>query len=334
MLPIKNRFGLLVIYVVLSIFAAYSVLPFFWSMLQSVKTVRQANAPTPLIFFEPTFQNYGELWLDEVPQRLGLLALALVGVIAGLILLAIFAQRLPIPKPMIWLALCAAFFGLLLAIPRVVDTTEFYDFFFNTAVVTIGTVLVSVTIGCLSGYALARFTEIDGVVLLIAALTFRALPGLAFALPYFTLAQYTGLNDTYFLLILVLVAADQPFTIWMLRGFFSEIPRELEEAAMVDGASFGMLFRKIIMPLMWPGIISTALFTVLLVYHEFLLVLVLNQSQWTMSVAISQFAGTQYSTRSTLPFAASVSATLLIMVVVLVFQKQLVKGITAGAVKG
>jgi ABC-type glycerol-3-phosphate transport system permease component len=85
---------------------------------------------------------------------------------------------------------------------------------------------------------------------------------------------------------------------------------------------------------MWSGIISTALFTVLLVYHEFLLILVLAQREWTMSVPISQYAGTQYSSRSTLPFAASVSATLLIMVVVFVFQKQLVKGMTAGAVKG
>ncbi len=235
---------------------------------------------------------------------------------------------------MIWWALAGAFLGLLLAIPRVVNTTEFYDFFFNTIVVAAGTVIVSITIGCLSGYALARFTKIDSVILLIAALAFRALPGLAFALPYFTLGQVTGLHDTYFLLILVLVAADQPFTIWMLRGFFTEIPREIEESAMVDGASFGVAFRKIIIPLMWPGIISTALFTVLLVYHEFLLVLLLAQSEWTMSVAISQYAGSQYSSRSTLPFAASVSATLLIMVVVFIFQKQLIKGMTAGAVKG
>lgn len=334
MLPIKNRAALFSIYVVLSVFAAYSALPFFWTTLQSVKTVRQANSPTPLFVFEPTFQNYAELWLNAVPANLGTLALALIAVIGGLIVLAILAQRLPIPRAIIWLALSGAFFAILVTIPRVVDTTEFYDFFFNTIVVTAGTVLVSISIGCLSGYALARFTKIDAIILLVAALAFRALPGLAFALPYFTLGQVTGLHDTYLLLILVLVAADQPFTIWMLRGFFTEIPREIEESAMVDGASFVTSFRKIIMPLMWPGIISTALFTVLLVYHEFLLVLVLAQSEWTMSVAISQYAGTQYSSRSTLPFAASVSATLLIMVVVLVFQKQLVKGITAGAVKG
>lgn len=334
MLPIKNRGALFLIYVVLALFAAYSALPFFWATLQSVKTVRQANSLTPLFVFEPTFQNYSELWLNVVPQNLGALALALIGIILGLILLAIFAQRLPIPRFVIWLVLCGALFAILVAIPRVVNTTEFYDFFFNTVVVTAGTVLVSVTIGCFSGYALARYTRIDAVVLLVAALAFRALPGLAFALPYFTLGQITGLHDTYLLLILVLVAADQPFTIWMLRGFFTEIPREIEESAMIDGASFLTSFRSIIMPLMWPGIISTALFTVLLVYHEFLLVLVLAQSKWTMSVAISQYAGSQYSSRSTLPFAASVSATVLIMVVVFVFQKQLVKGITAGAVKG
>ena len=67
----------------LSVFAVYSALPFFWSMLQSVKTVRQANSPTPLIFFTPTFQNYAELWLDAVPQNLTSLLLALIGVIAA-----------------------------------------------------------------------------------------------------------------------------------------------------------------------------------------------------------------------------------------------------------
>jgi multiple sugar transport system permease protein len=227
-----------------------------------------------------------------------------------------------------------AIIAILLVIPHIVDTSQFYDFFVNTIIVTVGVVIISISIGCLAGYALARYKGIDGMVLLVAALAFRALPSMAFALPYFVLGQVTGLHDTYFLLIIVMVAVDQPFTIWMLRSFFADIPREIEEAAAIDGADLLTAFWKVIIPIMWPGIISTALFTVLLVYQEFLMVLVLAQSKWTMSVAISQFAGSEYTSHSTLPFAASVSATMLIMIVVFFFQNQLVKGLTVGAVKG
>jgi multiple sugar transport system permease protein len=333
MLPIKNRLYLFIIYLILFAFAIYSVLPFLWTALQSIKTVLQAESLTPLFIFKPTFQNYIDLWLKSVPKNPLQFSLVFLGTILGLILLVILLQRLPISRAVSWFVLLGGIILILYAIPRVLDTAQFYEYFLNTVIVATGTVIVSIGIGCLSGYALARFKGIDGLVLLIAALSFYSLPSLAYALPYFTLGQITGLHDTYFLLIVVMVALDQPFTIWMLRSFFADIPIEIEEAALVDGANRLTAFWKVVIPIMWPGIISTALFTVIGVYHSFLIVLVLAQLNWTMSVAVSQYAGSEYTRFSTMPFAASISASLLIMVVVIFFQKQLVKGLTAGAIK-
>ena len=226
------------------------------------------------------------------------------------------------------------FFILLWIIPRVVDVSQFYDYFINTIIVTIGTIVVSISIGCLAGYGLARYAGIISVVILIAALAFRALPRLAFILPYFFIGSITGLTDTHFLVIITLVAVNQPFTIWMLRSFFMEIPKELEQSAMVDGASRLVAFVRVIVPIVWPGIISTALFSLLLAYNEFLLVRLLTQSNWTLPVAISRFTGGEDPRHLTLAAASAVSATIPIMLVILFFQKNLVKGLTAGAVKG
>jgi len=166
-----------------------------------------------------------------------------------------------------------------------------YNYFLNSVVVTVGTVLISISIGCLAGYGLARYSGIAGVVILFAALAFRALPRMAFILPYYYFAQLSGLYDTFPLLIVTFVAINQPFTIWMLRSFFMEIPKDLEESAMVDGAGRLVAFARVIIPVMWPGIVATALFTLLLAYNEFLLVRILTQTNWTLPVAISRFTG-------------------------------------------
>ena len=103
---------------------------------------------------------------------------------------------------------------------------------------------------------------------------------------------------------------------------------------MVDGANRLTAFRKVIIPIMWPGIISTALFSLLLAYNEFLLVRLLAPTKWTLPVAISRFTGGEDPRHITLAAAASISATIPIVLVILFFQKNLVKGLSAGAVKG
>ena len=184
------------------------------------------------------------------------------------------------------------------------------------------------------GLAYRATPGILGVVVLIAALAFRALPRLAFVLPYYWIGSALDLIDTRLLVIITLVAVNQPFTIWMLRSFFMEIPKDLEESAMVDGANRLVAFLRVIIPIMWPGIIATALFTLLLAYNEFLLVRILTQLNWTLPVGISRYTGGEDPRHLTLAAAASVSATIPIIIVILFFQKQLVKGLAAGAVKG
>ena len=106
----------------------------------------------------------------------------------------------------------------------------------NSITVTIMTVVISISIGLLAGYGLARYSGISGAIILILALGFRALPR-CFVLPYFIVAKELGILTRVLVIVLALVAINQPFTIWMLRSFFMEIPREIEEAAMVDGAT-------------------------------------------------------------------------------------------------
>jgi multiple sugar transport system permease protein len=331
---VENPIARACIYLVLIVFIIYSITPFAWTALQSLKNVRQAFAKTPLLIFEPTFQNYSDLWISSTPENFGFLGFILIAMLATIILLIVFAERIPLPQGVLYVGILAFIVFFFWFIPQIVDTAEFYNYFLNSVIVTVGVVVISMTVGSISGYALARYTGLAGVVILIVALGFRALPRMAFALPYYSLGQMTGMHDTYIMLILVLVAANQPFTIWMMRAFFAEIPKELEESAKIDGLGPLAAFLRVIIPTAWPGIISTGLFSLLLAYHEFLLARVLTQSKWTLPVAIAQFTGGEDPGHITLAAAAAVSATIPIVIIIIFFQKHLVKGLAAGAVKG
>ena len=210
----------------------------------------------------------------------------------------------------------------------------FVKFFVNSLIVTAGTVVVSVAIGAVAGYALARYDGLLGFWLLMVALMFRALPPMAILLPFYQLSRLLGLYDTHILLILVLVSINQPFTIWMMRSFFMTIPKDLEEAAMVDGCSRLQAFLRAIVPVMWPGVITASLFTFLLAYNEFLMPLILTATKAeTMPVAIAAF-GAEDIRYWSISAAGAISVTLPIVVLILLFQKRIVGGLTQGAVKG
>jgi multiple sugar transport system permease protein len=331
---IKSPTGRVFIHMALILFSIYSMVPFLWTFLQSFKNLKDANSRTPKFVFTPTWDNYQELWLRSPLENGATILFFLMAALVILVCLLLFAKYIPVRNGVIYAFVVVGFAVLLWALPQVLDTAKFYDYFINTLIVTVGTVTVSITIGCLAGYGLARYAGMASVVVLIAALGFRALPRLAFILPYYWIGSFLNLLDTHLLVILTLVAVNQPFTIWMLRSFFMEIPGELEEAAMVDGCNRLTAFTRVIMPIMWPGVISTALFSLLLAYNEFLLVRLLTQTNWTLPVAISRYTGGEDPRHLTLAAASAVSATVPIMLVILFFQKNLVKGLTAGAVKG
>ena len=331
---VNSRGGRLFIHAVLVAFAIYSLTPFLWTTLQSFKSFKDAFSRVPVFIFQPTWANYQEVWIRSLPDAGSAVGYFILLAAVMLTCLMLFARHIPFNSTWIYIGGLIGYGILLWAIPQMVYMQKYYKYFINTIIVTVFTILISISIGCLAGYALARYAGMAAVVILIAALAFRALPRLAFVLPYYWIGSLTNLLDTRILVIIALVAVNQPFTIWMLRSFFMEVPKDLEESAMVDGANRLTSFLHVIVPVAWPGIISTALFTLLLAYNEFLLVRVLTQTNWTLPVAISRYTGAEDPAQLTLAAAASVSATIPIIVVILFFQKHLVRGLAAGAVKG
>jgi ABC-type glycerol-3-phosphate transport system permease component len=211
----------------------------------------------------------------------------------------------------------------------------FYKNFLNTVIVTVGTVTISLSVGCLAGYALSRYRGSLGFWLLIIALIFRSLPHSTLLPSFYVMFDAIGIRNEYFTLILVLVAINQPFTIWMLRSFFVNIPQELDEAALVDGCSRFQAFRRVIIPVMWPGVITTGLFSFLLAYNDFLLSSSLvNADKMTMPATIANSIYAESEALLMQGVAGAVSITIPLIILVVIFQKQIVSGLTQGAVKG
>ena len=213
---------------------------------------------------------------------------------------------------------------------------EFWRNVFNTLVIVFFTVCISLTFGTLGGYALARSGFRYAFWVLMAALAFRAMPHITlvsgYMLPFFEWNIW-GLKATT---IIVLVAINQPFTLWMLHSFFLNIPKDMDESAMVDGCTRFQAFWNVIVPVMWPGVITTGLFSFLLAYNDYAVTsMLLSKPNETMVPAVASFLGSvQVQGNIMFAVAAVVSATAPLFVLILFFQRQIVSGLTAGAVKG
>ncbi len=213
---------------------------------------------------------------------------------------------------------------------------EFWRSVINTGIVCFFVVCSSLTIGTLGGYALSRSGYRYTFWLLIIALIFRAMPPITlvsgYMLPFFEWNVWGILPTT----IIVLVAINQPFTLWMLHSFFQNIPKELDESARVDGCTQFQAFRHVIVPVMWPGVITTGLFSFLLAYNDFAVTsMLLSEENRTMVPAIAAFLGSTYNEGQIMfAVAAVVSATVPLFFLVMFFQRQIVAGLTQGAVKG
>ena len=213
---------------------------------------------------------------------------------------------------------------------------EFWRAALNTFVMVFFVVVISLTFGTLGGYALARSGERYAFWILMGALVFRAMPHITlvsgYLLPFFKWNLWGHLPTA----VIVLVAINQPFTLWMLYSFFLKIPIDLDQSAMIDGCTRFQAFRHVIIPIMWPGVITTGLFSFLLAYNDFAVTAVLlKQENQTMVPRIAAFLGSVFEEGNIMfAVAAVVSATVPLFFLVLFFQRQIVSGLTAGAVKG
>jgi N,N'-diacetylchitobiose transport system permease protein len=211
----------------------------------------------------------------------------------------------------------------------------FWDYVGNTAVVSVATVAISLAIGLLAALALSRFAFRGRKFFLVVLLAIQAVPQTALLIPlFFTLQrlhqlnELSGLTATY-------VIFDLPFAIWMLRGFVHAVPKEVEEAAMVDGCTRLGAFRRVLLPLIVPGMVATAIFAFIQAWNQYVYAYVFMQQndRYTLTVWLYSFStnrGTDYSGL----MAASVLYTLPVVVLFLLVQRKVVSGLASGAVKG
>ncbi len=215
------------------------------------------------------------------------------------------------------------------------------DFFSSALVNSLGigliTTAVAVVLGAMAAYAIARLNFPGKRLLVGAALLITMFPAISLVTPLFNIERFTGLFDTWPGLILPYIAFALPLAIYTLSAFFREIPWDLEKAAKIDGATPAQVFRKVIVPLAAPGVVTAAILVFIFAWNDLLLALSLTATKAaiTAPVAIVNFSGSSQFEEPTGSIAAgAIVITVPIIVFVLVFQRRIVAGLTSGAVKG
>jgi trehalose/maltose transport system permease protein len=207
----------------------------------------------------------------------------------------------------------------------------------NSVLVAGSVVAVSLALSVTASYALARVEFRGRATLLLMILAVSMFPQVAVLSGMFELVSWLRLYDTLWSLSLSYLILTLPFTTWVLTTFMRELPKELEEAALVDGAGPGRIITKVFLPLLWPALATTGLLAFITAWNEFMFAITftLSNQRRTVPVAIALISG---ASRFELPWgrvmAASVIVTVPLVVLVLIFQRRIVSGLTAGAVKG
>ena len=213
----------------------------------------------------------------------------------------------------------------------------FGRYLLTSSIVAIASTALALTIGTLAAYSLARF-KLPGKLadhLSFWIISTRMFPPIVTIIPLFLMMRDLRLINTIPALVLVYTGFNLPFVVWMMRGFFEELPRDLEEAAMVDGDTRLGALRRVMLPLVAPGLAATAVFCLIICWNEFLFALILTQTDRSMTLPVG-IAGrvTQYEIKWGAMSAAGVVAMIPILVFAMMVQRYLVRGLSLGAVKG
>jgi len=288
------NWGNLAAYAILAAWMLFTIFPVAWLLLSSLKEPADVFAMPPKWLFQPTLHNYEVVLGLVIPTELETVSQAQAGV-----------GNSPFPR-----------------------------FLLNTVVVALGTALLSLSLGSAAAYALTRFYAGWRTRLLVGVMLTRLVPPIVLIIPIYVLWRNFDLLDTHVGLMLAYLAINLPFVIWMMRGFLLDIPVELEEAALIDGASrLGALWR-IVLPLAAPGLAATAIFTILLAWNDFLFSLILTSGE---ARTVTPYIG-GFITDKAILWGRLYASSAIIMVPVLLFglavQKQMAHGLTGGAVKG
>lgn len=214
---------------------------------------------------------------------------------------------------------------------NVFQSQNFLQFMWNSLLVAAGSTIFSLILGLPAAYAIARYRQ-NGLAVLI--LMGRMIPGITLLIPWFILFRQVHLIDTYAALILTHMLVGLPFIVWVMIPFFEAIPRELDEAARIDGASMLSALVRIILPLSGPGIISAAILAFVFSWNNFLFSIIFaTEKTKTLPVAIFNFISyTQIDWGGLM--AAAVVITVPVLIIALLTQRWIIRGLTEGAIKG
>jgi multiple sugar transport system permease protein len=286
--------GTILAYAALIGWAIITLFPIVWVYTSSVKTPEQIFEMPPKWFFKPTLHNFEVVLGLKIPTELETVTQEGAGQIQN----------------------------------------KFPRYLLNSVIVALGSTALSLLIGAPAAYSLARHKFRGAQSILTGLILCRLVPPITLVIPIYILMRNAHLLDTYQGLILVYLAINLPFTIWIMRGFFLDLPVELEEASLVDGSSRYGAFVRIALPLSAPGLATTAIFSIIFSWNEFLFASILTtENARTVTPSISAFITDKAILWGRL-YAAAAIVLLPVMLFALLVQKHFGRGVTSGAIKG
>ncbi len=275
--------------------AIFTLFPILWVYTSALKAPEEVFQMPPKWFFRPTLHNFEVVFGLKVPTELEAVTQE---------------QQLAVVH------------------------SKFPRYFVNSVIVSTGATMLSLTLGSLAAYSLTRFRWGNRKVILTGIILSRLVPPVTLIVPFYVLWRSLHLFDTHLGLILVYLTFSLPFSVWLMRSFFLEIPVELEEAAFIDGCSRMRAFLQVTIPLAAPGLATTAIFNLLLSWNEFLFAAVLTaEHARTLAPSILSYITDKAILWGRL-YAAGATILLPVMLLALVVQKHLARGLATGALKG
>lgn len=289
-------------------YALIAMIPLVWIIATGFKTPPDSIAYPPKVVFEPSFEGYVNLFTTRSRQTPEYMA--------------------SLPEPETWYDELVRSRNMVITGP-----SRFMDRFMNSVIIGFGSTFLAVFLGTLAAYAFSRFKVPLKDDLLFFILSTRMMPPIAVAIPIFLMYRALGLSDTYAGMILLYTAVNMSLSVWLLKGFMDEIPREYEEAAMTDGYTRLQAFIKVVLPQATTGIAATAIFCLIFSWNEYAFALLLTSGNaQTAPPFIPIIIG-----EGGLDWPAVAAGTTLFLLPVLVFtvllRKHLLRGITFGAVR-
>ncbi len=290
------------------LYALITLVPFVWIMLTGFKSGPDSISYPPKVIFQPSLEGYVNLFTTQTRIN--------EGQRADLPEPTTYAERLVRDKDMV-----------------IVGPSKFGERFLNSVIIGFGSTALSIILGTLAAYGFSRFKVPLKDDLLFFILSTRMMPPIAVAIPIFLMYRSLGLSDTYLGMILLYTAVNISLAVWLLKGFIDEIPREYEDAALIDGYTRFQAFIKVVLPQAATGIASTAIFCLIFAWNEYAFAVLLTsgtaQTAPPFIPTITGVGGKDWP-------AVAAGATLFllpVMIFTIMLRKHLLRGITFGAVR-